>query len=352
MAYQTGVSTGTHDLLDKLRLFAAGIGWTIDRFATGVTVGYDDNGTWLQLHHADAGYHNIAADNLINDINTFPRPSPYIYCFGATGVDLESTLFKDQPGSSWTIGNYQETGNINGVGGACGTNGLRGPFTAYHFFGTTDYLHVCIEIVAGEYAHFGVGKMEKNGVYTGGEYGFGTPWYYYLNTTSNYANSANHFRNAWFFDATYSHSQPISCSGYMRMDHPDYPGVPQWGRASSSQSAASNSVSAASKLTSSYGEYRNPFSQMWMLTPNTINGISPMFPIAPIFQLRNTYCFMPGQLKDVRFVNIINLDPGTTVTLGTDAWLVFPIKAKGTQETGPKGTVNSWRYGVAYRKVT
>lgn len=50
-------------------------------------------------------------------------------------------------------------------------------------------------------------------------------------------------------------------------------------------------------------------------------------------------------------VNMKNLVPGEAITIGTDEWVVFPVKKKGAALNGPQGEVNSWTFGYAYRKV-
>ncbi|MGI9277486.1 MAG: hypothetical protein ACR2PT_21890, partial [Endozoicomonas sp.] len=112
MAYETGTANGVEDLLDKLRLFAIGLGWTVDRFDTtsvGTGTGNSNNGKWLQLHHGDAGYHNLVSDNRVDDVTTTAYPRPYIHTFGATGVNTDSAEYREQLGSSWTVSNKQTT---------------------------------------------------------------------------------------------------------------------------------------------------------------------------------------------------------------------------------------------------
>ncbi|MGI9277957.1 MAG: hypothetical protein ACR2PT_24310, partial [Endozoicomonas sp.] len=348
MAYETGPANGVDDLLDKLRLFAIGLGWTVDRFDTtsvGTGTGTSNNGKWLQLHHADAGYHNRVSDNRIDDVATNSYPKPYIHTFGATGVNTGSANYRDQPGASWQVSNKQTTS----ASFASTTNGLRGPFKAYHFFGTSFYLHVVIEIVAGEYAHLGVGRLDKCGDYQGGEYGYGTSWYYYLNSTSAWSANAHDSDHGQPFDAYSSQTSIYRSVGYLRLGHGDFNN--EWARPYSGSNSTFSTISGPGRETSPHSYRRNPYATLWNCTPNITNGVSPFIPSLIMFQQRDKNCFTAGEVRDYRFVNMTNLVPGQVITLGSDQWLCFPIKAKGSKVIEAKGQVNSWRYGIAYRKV-
>lgn len=322
MAYETGVSAGVTALLGTIRVFAAGIGWTIDRNDTNE----------VALHHANAGYFTLVATPAVDDIYTTADPGPYISVWGQTGYD-SSAAYNTQPGSS---------------GGRYGrTNALRGPFTAYHLFGTTQYIHCVIEIVPGEFAHFHFGCMDKTGAYTGGEYATGTSWWYYLtNSTSRNNDALDAYHTVPFDGAGYYSAGNGNGQGAVRLDTDGY--TAEWAPFTYQLGAGWSCVWGPARLRDN--QWRSPWSFFWPSTPNTVNAISPLAPILLMFLLRVTKTFLAGVPADIRIVNMRNLTPGETITIGSDEWVCFPIKKRGLSQRG-EGGVNSWYFGFAYRKV-
>lgn len=318
MAYETGVATGVIDLLAKIRGLADDVGWTIDR----------DDPEELALHHADAGYFTLLATPEEGDIQTDSNPAPYISIWGQTGFDA-GAAHDAQPGSS--AGNYGRT------------NALRGPFTAYHLFVTTQYIHCAIEIVPGEFAHFHLGLLNKTGGYTGGEYVTGTSWFYALvNDNYNYDALSNRHNAPFDGMGYYADGQ-----GALRLDTDGY--AAEWGKFTYNNSGAPSIAWGPARLGNN--QDRSPYTFYWLSTPNTVNAVSPLAPVLVAFLLRNTKTFLAGAPADLRIVNMRNLTPGETITIGADEWLCFPIKKRGLERLGPDHEVNSGIFGFAYRKV-
>jgi hypothetical protein len=321
MAYETGVSTGVTAMLGTIRAFADELGWTIDR----------DDTNELALHHATAGYFTLIANPQEDDINTVANPEPSIEIFGQTGFDAGAS-HTNQPGTS--------AGFSSGR-----TNGLRGPFTAYHLFGTQQYIHCVIEIVPGEFAHLHFGRLETQGDYVGGEYFTGTLWYYLMIDTSPEHARADDRDHAVPFDCATSRS---GGSGAVRMDVAGY--TSEWARF---DIASPSSSSTAWGPMRAYGSNvnRTPFQFYSDSTPNTVNAVTPFNNLLVVVNIRNQLGFFAGAPLDLRMVNMKNLVPGETITIGPDEWLVFPVKKRGATVNGPQGEVNSWTFGYAYRKV-
>ncbi|KOE63936.1 hypothetical protein [Aggregatibacter actinomycetemcomitans] len=144
MAYQTGTAKTLNQLVTKLAEFAQQQGWVIDKTA--------DN--QLYLHNTD-GYWSCY---LSSDDNGF-----YI-CIN-TGFD-NSKPAQEQPGTSRT--------NAYRVIDTDTTQLQNGNYVSYDFFGTKQYLHVVVQIEAEKFRHLGIGTLDKEGEYTGGQYAFGT----------------------------------------------------------------------------------------------------------------------------------------------------------------------------------
>jgi hypothetical protein len=318
MAYETGVSTGVTAMLGTIRAFADELGWTIDR----------DDTNELALHHSMAGYFTLIANPQQQDINTTVDPNPSIEIFGQTGFD-SGVSYSNQPGTS--------AGFSSGR-----TNGLRGPFTAYHLFGTQQYIHCVIEIVPGEFAHLHFGRLERQGNYVGGEYFTGTFWYYLMIDTSPEHASADDRDHAVPFDCATGRSGQ---SGAVRMDVAGY--TNEWARFDVRSPNDSSSAWGAMRANGN----RTPFRHYSDSTPNTVNAITPLHNLLVVANIRNQLGFFAGAPLDLRMVNMKNLVPGEAITIGTDEWVVFPVKKKGAALNGPQGEVNSWTFGYAYRKV-
>ncbi|MEO1902603.1 MAG: hypothetical protein ABGX87_12675 [Alcanivorax sp.] len=324
MAYETGVAADVTALLGTIRVFAESLGWTIAR----------DNTNELALHHADAGWFTLVATPQTDDIYTSPNPRPYIDVWGQTGFD-DGAAYNQHPGSS---------GDKWGR-----ANGLRGPFTAYHLFGTTQYIHCAIEVVPGEFAHLQFGKLVKAGVYDGGEYAAGTAWYYALQG-SNYNGQYDSNRHSvpWDGMSYYAAGQAgAGAHGAVRLDADGYSN--EWGRFTYDLSTGYSSIFGPARLTDN--QERSPWWSFLFSTPNTVNAVSPLAPIVPAFILRNSKTFLPGAPADLRLVNMRNLVPGEMITIGSDEWLCFPIKKRSLVQRDTSNVVNSWIAGYAYRKV-
>ena len=325
MAYETGVAASVTALLGTIRVFAAGLGWGIDR----------DNTNEVALHHADAGWFTLVATPAEDDIYTKSDPGPYLDVWGQTGFDA-GAAYDQQPGSS---------GNLHAR-----ANALRGPFTAYHLFGTTQYIHCAIEIVPGEFAHIHFGRLVKAGSYEGGEYAAGTAWYYYLQS-DNYNGQYDSNRHCVPWDGMSYYSAGAggaSGHGALRFDADGYSA--EWGRFTYDRGTGYSSILGPARL--GENQNRSPWWSFLFSTPNTVNAVSPLAPIAGAFILRDNKTFLPGAPADIRLVNMRNLVPGETITIGNDEWVCFPIKKRSLQQQDRSNVVNSWIAGYAYRKVS
>ncbi|EPH1035562.1 hypothetical protein L4Z63_005959, partial [Pseudomonas aeruginosa] len=140
MAYFTGTANNPADLLGKLRVHAESLGWVTDRASAS---------EWL-CHNAD-GYWSFNAG------------SNQWQLAGNTGFD-NALAWNAQPGNS--VQNNPYSSKQPTVAQLSG-----GPFTRYHLFATAAYLHLHVEIAAGQFRPVMIGSLNKRGVgYTGGQY--------------------------------------------------------------------------------------------------------------------------------------------------------------------------------------
>jgi len=102
MAYETGVATSQHDLLDKLRIFLVANGWAQNKWAVEGS-GY---GLCVQKELVFANFRSVVLDeNILGHESVLPK-SAGIFCNVSTGYAAGSVVL-GQPGSPLTKGGYK-----------------------------------------------------------------------------------------------------------------------------------------------------------------------------------------------------------------------------------------------------
>jgi hypothetical protein len=290
MAYQTGTATGIDDLLDKLNTFAVSAGWTLDR-REATTLSLHKNSVWINLA------------NVSNEIRM-------------------SAALAFSAGSAWNAqsGASQNTQRCTQ---------LTGSFSAYHFFADADYIHVAIEVDPGMYRHFGFGELAKTSNYIGGQYSVATMCDSTWRTALFSASESFTFSDAGRFATG---SCYLDVDGEARWDHFN-------NQTTTGQRQLLSSEAAAGGSSILYSDWVN------YCTPNVLNGLTALVPIQ-VFSLRASSIRSPlGYVKDLRWVNMVDIAPGQLLTIGSSEWLVFPSLQKTT------GSPTSGNLGYAYKKV-
>ena len=317
MAYTTSSATNLAGLLDAVRAFALSNGWTIDTHEA-IT-----DGMWLHLHLGTAHF-----DLYTDDTPVSSAYSPGLSIKGATGYDgLQDQL--NQPGAR-TDTAVVVTNDLTG-----------GPFVAHHFFAGADFVHCVVEVSSGRFAHFGFGTLEKAGTYTGGEYMYGTRWYLESTTITPDPAAGGHY-------------YPFASSGaQVRFTENDLDGTDKykdWAVFSTNPLSATTYLRAVGWQPQSVNYNQDLVTQSEALQPNYFNGLSVLLPVPIICGRTNNLTSVLGAPKEFRVINIQNLSASQTLTLGTDTWLVFPVKQKGPGKDGTT-TPYSGFHGIAYKKV-
>ena len=314
MAYQTASATDSPDLLDQLRLFLIGAGWTVDFWGDVST------NKALCVHRGTfyATFRTYATGG--TGVGTGTDPAPFVGVTGHSG-------YSGTPGP----------GTLTQASTELLTNGMPGPYVGYDFFegdGTSGpYIHVVVETQAGVFKHFGSGTLNKEGAITSGQYVYCSRWYYNDSVNSNYPISNPD-------QASPAHLVPFDTRNsyvatYVRADADGT--SPYW-------MGGSNLNGGFSQNSPSVGNYetlRGPH----LSSPSSLTGRTPLWPLWMIGRrLSNLYSPL-GYPPDFRYIRIDNYNPKDVLTLGTDQWKVFPVIRKN----GPTGEVNSGLYGYAYR---
>lgn len=295
MAYQTGTATGIADLLDKLGTFSAANGWT--------------------QHRRDANSLSISKGAVFQ--NYFDNTSE-IWMKGATGFS-SAAAWDAQPGADT---NTQKSRH------------MPGSFAAYHFFAANDYLHVVVEVDPGLYRHLNAGEIAKSSAYTGGQY-----------SACVSMAATGEFRSGLFGNILSGSFSEYVETPALKLN---FDGFDAWRHFTGD---ALSSGSPPYVRSSDHMGGAAPVQYQWFIdwynkcTPNTLNGLSVFAPIYLFVDRASSMMSPLGYVRDLRTLNISAFDPGQTVTIGADQWLIFPASAKGS------GTYGTGNFGYAYKKI-
>lgn len=297
MAYQTGTATDAMDLLDKLRQFVLGLGWTINRWDTSsneLCITNPNQDVWANMHA---------------DLSSTPNA---VYARGSVGYSA-AAAFDQQPGAP---------------NRSSGMDHLDGPYTGYHFFADAagNYVHVVVEVSTGYFKHMAIGMVKKASTYAGGQY-----------VTAGWGQSGN--PDDGHVSSLFGVRGYVPYSAYQGSVQADIDGnTNYWGYFCYGTSDAQ-----------AQGADRNTYvNQMFFRQPNQANALSVLFPQMIIMQNAAGDWFSLGEVRDLCFLNIKNLIPKQQITVGADTWMVFPQLMKGTTSGQP---ISSGDYGYAYKVI-
>ncbi len=288
MAYFTGTANNPSDLLGKLRTHAETLGWVTDRASAS---------EWL-CHNAD-GYWSFNAG------------SNQWQLAGNTGFD-NGLAWNAQPGSSVQNNPYSSKE-------ATIAQLSAGPFTRYHLFATAAYLHLHVEIAAGQFRPVMIGSLNKRGVaYTGGQYVCGSfiysPGQALTNNWSSHPFDGYHIR--------YSGGGSV-----LRLDSLDGSPSPDWLPFDYTTNVSRRVVGPGR---GNYSSQYHPDVGLIDASANELNSSTNVVPCAIYAfgaQQRSRYI---GEAPDFGLCRMDFLAPGDSITIGTDTWRVFPLLQRGT----------------------
>lgn len=316
MAFETGGATSANDLLDKLRIFAAANGWTVD--ANGARSD-GTTGNYAVMRRGTSIYAVFFTDTSAGSASD---PGPYIGCYTYPGAYNSGVNAMAQANKT--------------TGSLC--NKMTGPFQAYYFFASGDYLHAVVEVTPGMFRHFGAGLLESAGALTTGAYNHALRWNYGTSDI-NAVSSANH---AIPFDSAGGQS-----AGWRGTEvRADSDGSTPRNLWIYDQSPADPNGGWAGWIGS--GQHAaSPIYALARIPPSTLTGRAVLLPLLVAIDRPSSNLSFAGSPRDMRLIRIDNLAPGASITIGPDTWRVFPLVRKN----GAVGTESSLAYGYAYRVV-
>jgi len=340
MAYQTGSATDQTDLMSKLSTFAQANGFTEDN--------YNGVNRFLSLSRpTDSLYVTFYWDG-VDNIQMWQALG---YTGGQAQTPWGQANDSGNPDADWTT-NYPDRGRgINAIG--------SGPFTAYHFFAYTNpyRIFVVLEFSAGLYRHFGFGKINKVGTWTGGAFVAAHHWSFY----SGSQDSPSSRYHSLLLDGAYVPSSDIASQYAGATIHmtglPEQNAATKWGHVGSTTSGTNHpgNDTAGNPRDIVYGGFRNGLGVMnwgWLL-PDLSNGFIPICPIELFYIYKDTstrfWWYYLGNLPDIGMIHLHGINPAQEITIGSDTWIAFPAVRKSKIMNNNE---ESWNMGVIYKKVT
>lgn len=330
MAFQTGVSTSIDNLMQTLSTFLQANGWTEDDITTGAT-------GRMSIHKNSIYVHFQWTDTVDGGTLAMYQSLGYI------NSGTSKWLHTDDSGSGQATASSSSLDN-----GRC-VNKFEGPHTNYWFFekdSSPAYINVVVEVDAGRFRHFGFGELDKIGDWTGGEYCYGHLW---GQTATQIDNPASTGHAVGFGAGDVSTDNP--CTLHIE-GHTGEPNVnTKWAAIGGSATSGGTDRSVVARWPglggSRGGPWVSPFAHMPI---SQLNAFKPLMPISVM--VRDTAptpdaFYLLGFQKDVAVINIKNIDPASTVVVGSDTWYIFPWVRKQRLQVD---TEESWNAGWAYKQ--
>lgn len=318
MGYQTGTSTGPNDLLDKLRLFLIGEGWTVNGWTT-VGLGYR-----LHVQKTVSGggpemYFNFRS--AIDERGTTITEDNYnsegygdvtgIVVNGSTGYSAGNSWDK-QPGYPQNITVNPYTYSFGCVMSPMSISAIP----AYYFFTVGNSVHICVEVTAGKFQFMSFGCLNKQGTYTGGQYFTAS-----FESREPYRKwngiAADAGKTPQYFTVNVIYNSPHGAV-YLEVDS-----VADWRCADLATLGEIFFPCVAGQSAGTSDTKGGVASQFFGASPNFYNNIAAMTPIY-VFGKRsdNNYSLL-GWPDGVRFLNVTNYSVGQELTYGSETWKVF-----------------------------
>ena len=329
MAYETASVNTISDLITALVNFAVTNGWTQDELVTA---------SGKAAIHKDGQYISFGW------ATSSPTCFGIFQATGYTGGNVPGThpgsdgsYYSGGTNTSWRYGRHVELFS-NGV------------FDAYYFFtdATGSYIHGVVEYQTGRYQHFGFGVLDKLGTWTGGQYAYG------FNNVGSFQGSSflmNGVANTTFSGSgEYGRQAPtMVCTG---IANTVYTSSYCASTASSTQSdyEGSNNHDYAGNVR---GTILADLSEGIMsrgLAYYSASLDTAYIPLIPVHlwyrNVRSTLTINEltylGKMKDVRVIQMANLNDEQEISVGGDTWKVFPARYRSL----------SGDFGAAYKIVT
>lgn len=341
MAHQTGTANDPVDLLQKLAVFIAAHGWTVDSSIA-------DGAGWRLHAHRSGVYVNLRA--FISEAYTLMFANTWSGGTAFSGIEIYCGDGYSS-GADWK----SQSGGPKQVGFPTLNTGAAAPLpsgaiTAYHFISNnnSDSIVVVIEKTAGVFTNFGWGvSITKVGTYTGGAYFFAPAGRYYAayqTTTAFQGRAASAMPPMSFQDDAIGNQ----CASFVRADVDSYTG--KWLSLGGSTSHDNNYTGKSAFSTAVFRS--TPSSQAPSMFPtratNALSGQSLLQPIHILAKRDAGGSSFIGSVPGIFTTNACGkgFAAGGTYTWGTEDYKVFPGPTSGLNLPAYGPTVD---YGFAVK---
>lgn len=327
MAYQSNSATGVVDLLDELRLFLTSNGFVVN-------VNTAEGNGWRLTVNKNGRYFNFRA--LVNEsaAPSFGTQSAALYMNASTGFNGANAWY-DQPNAM----TYNDSGTKYFVAGMSNLSTI----VTYHFhyYGNSDYdfCAVVLESPAGTYQRLLFGKL----------------------STAKYGNSWTGTQGMWFNGSNGGHyggyslainffGEPLS--GLWTGFHPY--GAVYDGSLWMTGNHEKQPMLSPSRPVVIDGITKK--STIWANTPNSFNGLPVFLPVdvymAAISGVQSS-AEMPlipiGEIPNLYWTNIKNLVSGSTLTFGSDTYVIYPFCKKSDTWDNTNANNGTYYLGMAIK---
>ncbi len=341
--YETGTATSQTDLINKLQIFAVANGYTLDN--------YDAGNRFCSISRS--------ADNLYmtfywNATDTIAMYQALAYSGGSAQTPWTQT--DDSGNGHSTLGLIDRGRQVSAIG--------NGPYTAYHFFATTNpyCIYAVVEFSPGLYRHFGFGMIAKQETWTGGAWVAGHLWNPGGSTPFDYYASAGNGAHSVLLDGAlnqnvnYAKVYNTSAGGTLHCEGlPGQDGSSKWGHCIYNEVAdAYVGTDRGSNPRVRIGggcRYGPALSMYGPHLPDLSAGSIPIIPME-VFYNRGEGSedgwYHLGTTPDMGHIHLHGIDPGQALTVGSDIWLAFPAVRKSSVGGTNQESDNM---GITYKKV-
>lgn len=283
MAYESGVTSGVEDLLDKIRVVALARGWTVNAFNQ-----IDPTYKYLALQH-NGEYFNLMSQLGVGGADGYYVPN-YL------NVWLSTNYGNDVGGG---LSNPSPVAQANAIGSN----------VPYKIFSGANYIHVVVEVATGIFIFIMIGHLNKYGAYTGGAY--------CTCTHTEYDNSSRSVKipsQHYIFQR--AGGVHVEIDGYYNFYH-----APLGGPTSPHTETLLINAQIAIERWAGF-------------SPNDFNLVSAMQPIV-LSVHRGSGLYSPiGEVPDIRALNIKNMNSGDVLTIGADNWEVYSMSSESVSQIG------------------
>ena len=345
MAYQTGSASDQTDLMSKLSTFAQANGY-VEEY-------YHGTNRFLSMSRAGDDLYVSFYWDAVNTIAMYQALG-----FSATYQEAPWNQADDSGNGSDTIPSLIERGRqVSRIG--------TGPFTTYHFFAYTNphCIHIVLEFSPGLYRHFGFGKIDKVGSWTGGAWCAGHLWSWAGFTPFTAYSSPSHLGHTVLMDGalypgtTYHGTYNTNASGTLYCEGlPNQDAASKWGLSVAHDTPDGNMfLDRGGNLRVRIGggcRKGVAISQFGPFLPDLSNGFIPIIPHEVFYfdgDDGDDGWYYLGRMHNIGHIHLHGIDPAQELTVGADTWIAFPTVRKSDIGGVNQESENS---GLIYKKVT